>query len=98
MGWANYNLSQWSQGEYTDADNQEDDLAIITTQNGFGFRDDDHGSTTATATSVDIYQSSVADGIIEHPDDLDFFAFTMENDGHLLMTIRPEQPGTQPGH
>jgi hypothetical protein len=90
MGWTNYGLSQWSQGEYTDADNQEDDLGIITTQNGFGFRSDDHGSTIAAATTVDIYQSPVANGIIEQPEDLDFFDFPMEEDGHLLMTISPD--------
>ena len=53
MGWTNYGLSQWDQGEYTDANNQEDDLSIITTRNGFGYRSDDHVSTTATATTTD---------------------------------------------
>jgi len=91
MGWTNYSLSQWSQGEYTDADNQEDDLRIITTRNGFGYRDDDHGSTTATATAVDIYQPDVASGLIEQRDDLDFFAFTMDHDGQLFMTLSPDR-------
>lgn len=90
MGWTNYGLSQWDQGEYTDANNHEDDLGILTTQNGFGFRPDDHGSTTATATTVDLHSSSVTDGIIEQPDDLDFFAFNMANNGRLLMTVRPD--------
>jgi hypothetical protein len=87
MGWANYGLSQWDQGEYTDANNQEDDLSIITTRNGFGYRPDDHGSTTATATTVDIYQSVVADGIIEQTEDMDYFAFTMVSDGNLFVTV-----------
>jgi serralysin len=90
MGWTNYGLSQWSQGEYTNADNQEDDLGIITTRNGFGYRPDDHGSTTATATTVDIYQSSVADGIIEQADDIDIFGFTMTGNGTLRMTVSPD--------
>lgn len=47
-GWAPHmgvgyyqNLVQWSKGEYLSADNTEDDLAIITSQNGFGYRADD---------------------------------------------------------
>src|SRR5262245_24620426 len=34
-------LTQWSRGEYPGADNLQDDLAVITTQNGFGYRSDD---------------------------------------------------------
>jgi serralysin len=90
MGWTNYGLSQWSQGEYTDADNQEDDLHILTTQNGFGFRTDDHGSTIETATTVDIYTSSLSEGIIEQRDDIDFFAFTITGNGVLQMAISPD--------
>jgi hypothetical protein len=90
MGWTNYGLSQWSQGEYTDANNQEDDLGILTTQNGFGYRPDDHGSTTATATNVKLYQSSVAEGIIEQADDIDFFAFTMAGKGTMKVTVSPD--------
>ena len=44
------NLVQWSKGEYPNADNDEDDLKIITNDavgnpNGFGYRADDHGYT-----------------------------------------------------
>ena len=90
MGWTNYGLSQWDQGEYTDANNQEDDLSIVTTGNGFGFRPDDHGSTMATATAVDVDLPVVAEGIIEQSADLDFFAFTMESDGYRLITVSPD--------
>ena len=31
-------LVQWSKGEYRSANNTEDDLAIISTRNGFGYR------------------------------------------------------------
>lgn len=71
-------LVQWSKGEYLSADNQEDDLAIITTQNGFTYRADDRannalgaakigGSRGATAFNVD--QS----GVIERTTDTDWF-------------------------
>lgn len=66
-------LVQWSQGEYTDANNMEDDLNIITTQNGFGYRLDDHGNSTGTASSI---VGGTASGIIEQNTDVDFFQFT----------------------
>src|SRR5204863_6202612 len=47
-------LTQWSKGEYLNADNPEDDLGIITTQNGFGYRPDDHGDFSATATPATV--------------------------------------------
>lgn len=43
----------WSKGEYTDANNTQDDLAIITdSDNGFGYRADDHGNTDGTASDL----------------------------------------------
>ena len=43
-------LTQWSPGDYAGATQHENDLAIITTQNGFGYRPDDHGNNVASAT------------------------------------------------
>ena len=90
MGWTNYGLSQWSKGEYTNANNPQDDLDIITTQNGFGYRVDDHGATLPTATPVEIDQPFVVDGVIEQPTDVDTFAFTVASDGDVLLTVRPD--------
>jgi len=90
MGWTNYGLSQWARGEYTDANNQEDDIEIITTQNGFGFRADDHGSDLSTATPIDIYGTDVSVGIIERSDDIDFFAFSIDVSGSLKVTFTPD--------
>ncbi len=42
-------LTQWSRGEYASASNFEDDLEIITTQNGFGYRQDDFGDSDLEA-------------------------------------------------
>lgn len=66
-------LVQWSEGEYTDANNTEDDLTIITTQNGFSYRPDDYGSSISTASTI---TSGTASGIIERNTDVDFFQFT----------------------
>ena len=87
MGWGGYGVNQWDKGEYTDANNQQDDLDIITTQNGFGYRPDDHGSTIGTATVVDINLSSVANGIIERTNDIDYFEFTMASGGNVSLDI-----------
>ena len=82
-------LVQWSQGEYPDANNQEDDLNIIATQNGFGYRADDHGSTIGTpepmiVTDDDISQS----GIIEANTDVDYFEFATYS-GPVSLDIDP---------
>jgi hypothetical protein len=70
-------LSQWSKGEYPGATNTEDDLAIITTQNGFGYRPDDVGNTlfTAAPLAVNAHHVSAA-GVIERNTDVDLFKFT----------------------
>jgi hypothetical protein len=91
MGWTNmsvpYGLSQWDKGEYYHATHSEDSLNIITTQNGFGYRPDDHGSTIGTATAVDITQSFIAEGIIEQNTDVDYFSFTMGSAGNVRLVI-----------
>ncbi|NQZ11191.1 MAG: pre-peptidase C-terminal domain-containing protein [Algicola sp.] len=94
MGWTNtevspYGLSQWDKGEYTQADNSEDDLSIITSKNGFGYRADDHGSTMATATEIDLSTTYVVEGNIEKNTDLDYFEFAVGN-GQLHLKIEPD--------
>jgi len=69
-------LTQWSKGEYADANNLEDDLAIISTNNGFTYRTDAHGNTLATATPLTTSGSNVSgSGIIEKNTDSDVFSF-----------------------
>ena len=95
MGWTNmstpYGLSQWDKGEYLNATPKpaEDSLAIITTQNGFGYRPDDHGSTTGTATPVSLSAtpSVVAEGVIEQRTDVDYFSFTLTGPGTVSLVI-----------
>jgi serralysin len=72
------NLTQWSKGEYQYADNQEDDLAIITTKNGFDYRVDDYGNNIINATQLtaDAANKISAFGIIERNTDKDVFSFT----------------------
>jgi hypothetical protein len=70
------NLTQWSKGEYLIANNQQDDLNIITTANGFGYRIDDKGNSSQQAANLVFANNQVADsGIIERTADSDWFRF-----------------------
>ena len=73
-------LTQWSRGEYGGADNGEDDLAVITGRNGFGYRADDHGRGFAAAADLAFSggaaaRSFAASGIVERNADVDAFRF-----------------------
>ncbi|MCB0397163.1 MAG: PKD domain-containing protein [Flavobacteriales bacterium] len=78
----NVDIVQWSKGEYSGANNTENDLSIISgSSNGFGYRTDDHGNTIGAATPlVDDGNGNVAaadnNGIIEKTTDVDLFSFT----------------------
>ncbi|MEX2216674.1 MAG: Calx-beta domain-containing protein [Phycisphaeraceae bacterium] len=83
------NLSQWSKGQYSGANQKQDDLAIITTNNGFGYRADDYGNTMSTAGALLVSGSSVsASGIIERNTDSDFFSFAV-NSGTASLSVAP---------
>ncbi len=84
----NRHVSQWSQGEYDDANNQEDDVTIITGK--LTRRADDCGNTNATATPLKIVAGKVTSttpindptnsnkankGIIHSRGDVDVFSF-----------------------
>lgn len=92
---AGYNaaFTQWSKGEYSNATNLEDDLAILANAtNGFGYRTDDKGDTLATAPVLRLQDGSttlVADGgVIEKNTDLDLMRFTA-GAGTVSLQVRP---------
>ncbi len=90
MGSTYYNnLTQWSKGEYLHANNKEDDLTIITTQNGFGYRPDDYGNPTPLVFSGS--EANVS-GILEKNDDIDTFTFTTSG-GHFFFEANPFSVG-----
>ncbi|MFC6158066.1 M12 family metallo-peptidase [Kribbella jiaozuonensis] len=63
-------ISQWSKGEYTGANNKEDDFAVIG-QNGLALRADDHGNGTSDATALTLGTS--VKGIYANDSDVDTF-------------------------
>ena len=69
-------ISQFSNGEYNDADNQEDDFAVMG-GNGLPLRSDDHGDTTQSAQQLGALQSYNASGVISTRSDTDVFAITL---------------------
>lgn len=87
-------LTQWSKGEYANADNTEDDLAIITTNNGFGYRADDHGNSAASATPLTVSATTTisGSGIIERNTDLDWFSF-VTGAGAVSIDVSPFERG-----
>lgn len=97
----NRNVSQWSKGEYYNANNTEDDLAIIVGK--VTYRIDDHGSTPGTATALSITGTNIFyttpeddptnsdpsnKGILERTTDVDVFSF-VTGTGPVSLTVKP---------
>ncbi|KNC54224.1 uncharacterized protein AMSG_10016 [Thecamonas trahens ATCC 50062] len=83
-------LIQWSRGEYADANEQQDDLAIVGgSSNGFGFRADDHGDTLALATTLTDGATPAGAGYISTRADVDYFTITLGASGSMTFTIQP---------
>jgi hypothetical protein len=69
------NVTQWSKGEYADANNKQDDLAVMQTY-GLPLRADDFGNTAATASFFPTGTQLAVSGVIERNTDVDVFGFT----------------------
>ena len=89
-------LTQWSKGEYSGANNKEDDLSIITTNSGFGYRTDEAANTAVGAGNLGIVGTNTTNttlsdinqfGIIQQTTDQDWFKFTTGN-GSINLTIQ----------
>ena len=89
-------LTQWSKGEYSGANNKEDDLSIITTNSGFGYRTDEASNTALVASNLGIVGTNTTNttlsdvnqfGIIQQTTDQDWFKFTTGN-GSINLTIQ----------
>ena len=94
---------QWSRGEYLNANNQEDDLAIIASAaNGFGYKEDDYADTLnsnvlplGTLTTLANNQIS-GSGLITRNTDVDVFSFVTAS-GELDITVAPLDVDSQEG-
>ncbi|TCO46249.1 metallopeptidase family M12-like protein [Kribbella antiqua] len=82
-------ITQWSKGEYADANNKQDDFAVVA-ENGLALRADDHGDTTATATALTL--GSWKKGIYASDADKDVFRFDVSA-GKYTMHAMPAPDG-----
>ncbi|WP_188503030.1 T9SS type A sorting domain-containing protein [Pontibacter amylolyticus] len=93
MGAAFIPFAQWSKGDYPFANNTEDDLAIIATRNGFGYRTDDHGDHPKASSVLETDGAGVVlpasnVGNISTSNDIDVFSF--ETTGGLVnLRVQP---------
>jgi hypothetical protein len=78
-------VTQWSKGEYTGANNHEDDLSVITST-GVSYRADDHGNDAAHATALGA--DLAASGVITARADTDWFSWTSPG-GSSTVTVAP---------
>lgn len=76
-------VTHWSRGEYSGANQQQDDVAIIAT--GAPTRTDDHANTAAAATAL--AAGAEVNGVISTRADVDAFAFT--GAGSTTVTVAP---------
>lgn len=99
MGTSHFrSVTQWDNGEFFNATSNgpsanfgrgPDDLAVITTYNGFGYRPDTVGDTLVDATPLTVSGSSVsAAGIIEKREDIDVYSF-ITGAGPVSINVNP---------
>jgi hypothetical protein len=85
-------VTQWSRGQYTNANRTQDDLAIIANNNNnVDHRADAAGSGLAGAAWLDVLPGGTVtnEGIIETTNDVDAFRFTLLSNGTMSLGIRP---------
>ncbi len=87
-------LVQWSKGEYPNASKTEDDVAIIANStNGFGYKTDEDGGTSATSKPLTIGGTGTVTGsqnygVITTRTDVDVYSFTTSG-GAVTLTATP---------
>ena len=85
-------ITQWSKGEYSGANNTQDDFAVAVS-NGAPLRADDHGNTAATATALAGTAVDVL-GLIGTAADVDVFSFASTAGG--TVTLGAHHAATSP--
>ncbi|HSK25639.1 MAG TPA: M12 family metallo-peptidase [Jiangellales bacterium] len=83
-------ITQWSRGEYSGANNTQDDIAVMVGR-GAPLRADDHGNTTGTATPLAAGTAS-ASGVIGARTDVDVFSVPA-GAGSLSVSLGPAAAG-----
>ena len=102
IGWApimgvgySRNFTIWHNGANSyGCTSYQDDLSIITTSNGFGYRTDDYSSSFGSATNATFSSNQFTlNGVIEQNTDVDMFKFTMPMLGRIILNAIPNNVG-----
>jgi hypothetical protein len=85
------NMTLWNYGANPYGCNAyQDDLSIITANNGIAYRADDHAATNSGASPVSFISNTfTVGGLIEKPADVDVFKFTMASNGRFTLEAFP---------
>ncbi|WP_299443197.1 PKD domain-containing protein [uncultured Aquimarina sp.] len=96
MGWsASEPIGHWSKGEYDGANQDQDDMAIISgDRNGFGYKQDDHGDILTASSELIVDASgdvnaSLNTGLISTREDKDVFSFVTSG-GAVEFSFEPD--------
>ena len=90
------NLSQWSKGEYYNANNPQDDLAMLAGH--LGYAADDHPDANGTAVALTVSSSGFSGkGMIGAGGDADRFAITVPTKALTIQAAPFIGPGTTAG-
>jgi len=102
IGWApvmgnsyGKNVSGWNNGPTpTGCTNDQDNLSIITSKNGFTYRTDDYGDDPKTGAGfIDIFHPVSVEGIITTNTDKDAFKFVLPKKGNIHLESKPFSVG-----
>lgn len=90
------NFTLWNNGPTPyGCSSLQNDLAVITTNNGFGYRADDYPSTIGTALPISMTNNQFQfSGVIEKSTDLDFFKISLPSNGQMHIDAVPYNVGT----
>jgi hypothetical protein len=90
------NHTTWNTGTNTvNCGTLQNDFDIISTNNGFGLRPDDHGDNNTTATDINIFADAFsASGLINTTADLDVFKLVLTHTTTLQLSAIPQNVGS----
>jgi hypothetical protein len=90
------NMTLWNNGPSTfGCAEYQNDLSIITSNNGFTYRNDDHGNTFDNARALALANNVFnASGVIERSTDMDIFSFALPASGRFQLSAVPYNVGT----
>ena len=88
-------ISQWSKGEYSGANNTEDDYTVIGSH-GLALRADEVGDSTGAAAALAV--GATATGVIAAESDVDVYKVTVGTAGNYTATASAAATRWRPGH